>query len=200
MIHTHIYIYIYSPNDQQQRVNCHGLEILHNKLSDFARISHCIMFPLYAHYITTISAWFVGKVAHGYKLHHRKSHYQNKVGWDTMLIFQLYSYYIYIYTYIYIQGFYAYVITIAIHSPSFFFFAGQVGEASCSDHRPGCCRDVQCSRSCGALYWWHPHHHGAWGEVSYVFHRLEGEKHKWEIHHNKMVWKLVFLELGPSWV
>ena len=73
-----------------------ALEILHNKLSDFARISHCIMFPLYAHYITTISAWFVGKVAHGYKLHHRKSHYQNKVGWDTMLIFQLYSYYIYI--------------------------------------------------------------------------------------------------------
>ena len=101
----------------------------------------------------------------------------------TMLIFQLYSYYIYIhiYIYMYIQGIYAYVITIAIHSPMlfffFFFFAGQVGEASCSDHRPGCCRDVQRSRSCGALYWWHPHHHGAWGGVSpYVFHQLEGEK------------------------
>ena len=97
----------------------------------------------------------------------------------TMLIFQLYSYYIYIHIYMYIQGIYAYVITIAIHSPMllFFFFAGQVGEASCSDHRPGCCRDVQRSRSCGALYWWHPHHHGAWGGVSpYVFHQLEGEK------------------------
>ena len=34
-----------------------------------------------------------------------------------MLIFQLYSYYIYTC----IQGFYAYVITIAIHSPMFFF-------------------------------------------------------------------------------
>ena len=94
------YIYIYSPNDQQQRVNCHGLESLHNKLSDFARISHCIMFPLYAHYITTISAWFVGKVAHGYKLHHRKSHYQNKVGWDYAYIPIIFLLYIYIHIYI----------------------------------------------------------------------------------------------------